>query len=213
MGILDTICDVVTSVVESVASVGKVFAAISVKMGISALDIAITVAKVVAVVADVLGIYSSDDSIEDLGDKALQAEEAGIKVDDFDSFDEYLDKIKSFELDPEKSKAINQTDKIAASISVLTTGIAATGIHLAPLYPLIVTHKDFFTGERLASYAETAKSAGYALENIKGCFDGTGTIDSRKEAKGFLHQAESVFNPNYEEKALNKQIKDIALSE
>ena len=41
---------------------------------------------------------------EQLGDKALQADEDGIHPDNYDTFGEYLNAVEEFEIDPDKSK-------------------------------------------------------------------------------------------------------------
>lgn len=50
------------------------------------------------------GAMKPGENFEDLGDRAYQAGEKGIRPEKFDQYDDYLDEIRNFELDPEVSK-------------------------------------------------------------------------------------------------------------
>lgn len=50
---------------------------------------------------------------EEIGDKVLQAREAGIEMEKFDKFEDYKKAIDEFELDPNKSTKFSLEDKIA----------------------------------------------------------------------------------------------------
>ena len=59
-----------------------------------------------------LGLLAPEEEITDLGDKAIQAEKQGIKAENYDSYEEYLKAVKSFEIDEEKSANIDDNAKI-----------------------------------------------------------------------------------------------------
>ena len=79
------------------------------------------VALVVTVYAGIsicrnLGLLKPDTEPENLGDRALQANEAGIDPEDYDGrFEEYRDKIEKFEIYQEKSNTYTTDQKLAAA--------------------------------------------------------------------------------------------------
>ena len=78
-----------------------------------------------------LGLIRPETQVEDLGDQALQAEEAGITPDAFDAYEDYVKAVESFQLDPEKSKQFTPAEKeknqskLANGESILTEMIKA----------------------------------------------------------------------------------------
>lgn len=66
-----------------------------------------------------LGILDKNANKDELGDRYLQARDNGIRVEDYAGrFEEYRDKIASFELDPEKSKAFTAEQKMRQQVSL-----------------------------------------------------------------------------------------------
>lgn len=69
-----------------------------------------------------LGLIEADEQVEEIGDKALQAEGDDlhpVKVEDFDSHEKYLATIKERESDPEASALIPQDEKFQKGIELL----------------------------------------------------------------------------------------------
>ena len=71
-------------------------------------------------VAKALGLADGEETLEDLGDKAIQAAGAGIIPASFEEYSDYVHAVEQFEVDPEKSKEISQEDKIGKSIELLS---------------------------------------------------------------------------------------------
>ena len=71
-----------------------------------------------------LGLIRPETQVEDLGDQALQAEEAGITPDAFDAYEDYVKAVESFQLDPEKSKQFTPEEKVKKGIE-LAIGVTA----------------------------------------------------------------------------------------
>ena len=57
-----------------------------------------------------------NETLEERGDKVLQAKEEGIVPENFESFEEYKKKIDEFKIDKEKSKRIDPDKKFAAGM-------------------------------------------------------------------------------------------------
>lgn len=130
------------------------------------------VAALVATVVDAgvsicrhLGILKPETKTEDLGDRAMQAREAGIRAEDYDGrFDEYKEKIENFEIDPEKSKTYSPADKIQAAGEIVGWGLTehygkASGVEDF-IRQEFNKHDAFYTPERAEQYMEAFKEGG-----------------------------------------------------
>ena len=72
------------------------------------------IGQILMTVAKALGLIEDDQqSVEDLGDKAIQAADEGIVPENYESYEQYLHDVENFELDLEKSASIKQEEKIA----------------------------------------------------------------------------------------------------
>lgn len=78
-----------------------------------AIDAIKVIAKAVMGLAKALGLVPENTKPEDLGDKAIQAEQAGIIPEKYDSYASYMKAVQEFKVDPEKSKQISAEEKYA----------------------------------------------------------------------------------------------------
>ncbi len=78
-----------------------------------------TLGKVIMDLGKALGLVEKEEKIEDLGDKAIQAEGEGITPDQFETYDDYVKAVENFEVDPEKSKEIPEGDKVEKALELL----------------------------------------------------------------------------------------------
>lgn len=112
-----------------------------------------------------LNILRPNEKVEDIGDRALQASERDdIKPEKFANFDQYIEALRNFDLNPEVSKKTSQATKVVAGMAVATLGMeekfnlsrgSLDGIWLLP-----VTNADYFTPERVKSLLEHGKLVG-----------------------------------------------------
>lgn len=65
-----------------------------------------------------LGAVKEEMSPDEIGDRAIQASEKGITPEKFENYEKYVEEIKNFELDPERSKEISLKDKQMKSIEI-----------------------------------------------------------------------------------------------
>ena len=107
------------------------------------------VASIITGILKGLGIIDSGETPEDLGDKAIQAEESGIKPEDFDSYEEYVKAVQAFETDPEKSAQITENQKIEKGMEI-TTKVAVERFgdsFIVEFAPLLAAYPLFFKGQ------------------------------------------------------------------
>lgn len=73
-------------------------------------------------IAKVFGVVTESENVEDLGEKALQAEEDGIKPEDYKSCEEYIKAIEKYEINPDKKHdpetAREEGAKIATALAL-----------------------------------------------------------------------------------------------
>lgn len=107
------------------------------------------IGQILMTVAKSLGLIEDDQqSVEDLGDKAIQAADEGIVPENYESYEQYLHDVENFELDPEKSASIKQEEKIAKGAEVLLKAadekLGTDGIVVVNLLNAMASNQDFF---------------------------------------------------------------------
>lgn len=130
-----------------------------------------TVGLVIQAIAAIVGLFKPDEKVEEIGDRAMQASESGIHLENFDSFDEYMDSIRDFDLDPEKSKSYSTEAKQIAGIGIACKGIEdkfqlQTGV-MGAMTVLVASNPNYFNSERVSNWLQT----GVDISNVVGYFD------------------------------------------
>lgn len=120
-----------------------------------------------------LGLFREDDPpIPDWGDRAMQAEEQSIFPDQFENFEDYLDKLRNLDLDPEKSKESTLDQKTFKGLEVagrtLEYKYDAPEGSMANVFVLAGANPDYFTSERFRSLLE----GGVNISDIADYFQG-----------------------------------------
>ena len=141
------------------------------------------VSKLVRAIGKALGLIKEDEKPEDLGDKALQAEEQGITPDKFKSYEEYANRIQNFELDPEKSKNYSTEDKMKKAMEVYSKLIAEKYpemvVDLDKLATLEQKNPGYLTDARIDQISEMIKDDPKLIGDIGRYLSGseTDTVD------------------------------------
>lgn len=109
---------------------------------------------------DALSIFRPNENVQDMGDRALQAAGKGITMDKFENFDDYIDALRKFEINPEGSEKYSDAEKLIAGLGVATAGIEdkfnSEPGSLSNLWLLPATNPEYFTAERLKSLLENS---------------------------------------------------------
>ena len=136
-----------------------------VSFAVSVIDIGMRVCKT-------LNILKKDMPSEELGDRALQAQEKGIKISDYEGrYDEYIKEIENVEVNPESSNKFSSEQKNFAAAQVLGMGLLEhfgkdSGVDKFIGTELVEKNKDFYNPDRVVAYMETFKAAGLSMETI-----------------------------------------------
>lgn len=131
MSILATVVGVITAVGKALAVAGLVVEGIKAVTGLF-----MSIAKA-------LGLIKPEVDEKELGDKALQAEEAGIKPENYKTYAEYHAAVESFKVDPEKSKQYTEKQKLIKAAE-LSAGLAAEKLDKLPIQDIINLGKEFY---------------------------------------------------------------------
>ncbi|MDD2991164.1 MAG: hypothetical protein PHI64_19695 [Zoogloea sp.] len=108
-----------------------------------------------------LSILKPGETIESMGERALQAAAQGIKLENSDSFVDYMQELRDLKLDPELEKNRSPAEKLLAGISIATIGLedkfnanhgSFNGVWLLPL-----VNPQYFTPERMQSLITTGR--------------------------------------------------------
>ena len=111
-----------------------------------------------------LSILKPGETIESMGERALQAAAQGIKLENSDSFVDYMQELRDLKLDPELEKNRSPAEKLLAGISIATIGLedkfnanhgSFNGVWLLPL-----VNPQYFTPERMQSLVSAGKLGG-----------------------------------------------------
>lgn len=203
MGWLSDACswvsDAVSSVFSSVASVASGVLALAKVLPIlpPQVEAFLLAVKVIDVVCKALGILDADDSTEDLGDRVLQAEEAGIKPENFETYQEYKAAIDSFELDPEKSDKYKPEEKVAAGLGVEFWALEdkfgkGAGDLLTHMVKDGVEGGSYFSKERIDSFIDKVES----VADVAKYFSKTLSPDDESSVEQKLVDAEKALSPD-----------------
>lgn len=152
-------------------------AAISVVKALSTIYLGIEGAKLIANLltglAKSLGLIEQNNP-EELGDKALQAEDAGITPETCRTYEEYLQKVKEFEIDPEKSNKYTEEQKLLKGAELSAGAILnfAPNLPIQAFAEIVLKNSDFFTADWLKACTGVIKG-GDDLATLTGYIVGT----------------------------------------
>ena len=149
---------------ECLPKVGSILATVGGSLGM--------VANVVVALCQIFSTLRQGEKAEDLGDRALQAAENGIRPENFDRYDDYLDSIRKFEINPEKSAQYSPDTKAAAGMQVAISSLedrfkTPVGA-LYGLPVLIAMNKDFFNPDRLSALLKTTHDINAVVDYLDG---------------------------------------------
>lgn len=143
-------------------------AEIAVKLMPLAIEVIKALGKALEAFAKALGGINPEESMDQLGDKALQAEENGIKPENYESYEEYVKAVENFEVDPEKSKVIDEKLKYIKGIELTSAAIQEKypGMMVTSLVELAASNPVLFTASACATLGKIAKENPEAVNTL-----------------------------------------------
>lgn len=132
----------------------------------------------------VLAIFHPEESVQDMGERALQAAEKDITLDKFEKFDEYMAALRDFDLNPELNEKYSPVEKLVAGLGIATLGIEdkfnALPGSLNDVWLLPLTNSEYFTPERVKSLLENGKQIGDVSAYLEKSMGGEEASEFRK---------------------------------
>lgn len=169
--IASNICRIGGEIASTVAKVAPVLAPLIAK----AHPMVRAVVAVLTVVGQGLNILKPDEKVEELGDRALQAAEQDetLVPENFSDYNEYLNEIRSIELDPERTeKNMKDGSAILTGLATISTGLEKLhGLRegsSADLLKTVVADPEFFGPERLKTLLTENVDFGTIVKYIDG---------------------------------------------
>ena len=144
-------------------------------------------AKAIEAFMKSLGLLGNEERVEELGDRALQAEADElhpIKVESFDSHEKYLEALKEYELDEEKSARIDPTDKMHRAIEILMgLAIETYGQPMMRFGEIVVSDPQFYSKPgRLSEFGNVLRTDRETFDDIVNYIEGKGASTEKNDA-------------------------------
>jgi len=149
-----------------------------------------------------IGVDKDDKDVEEIGDRAMQAEEKGMTPDKFDNNEAWLNEIEKDDwgYDPEKNKDLDPREKMAKGIDVSAALCAEKlpdDLHLGDFFNTVFKNYELFTPE---SMTELGKMANNNIDDFRKVVNYvTGKMDDFAEiraARELLMTVEKTVNPS-----------------
>lgn len=156
-------------------------------------------------VAKALGLVETLN--EDTAEKALQAEDEGIKPENFDSYDEYLNAIDEFEVDPEKKHT--EQEKIEKQIELLADMILEKNpdMPISDMVRVVGSHQGYLNEVRLSEIGKVCGGDARKMSEVIGLLNGTEkNVIKLDNAEKTMITVEKNLNPSLSDADALKQI-------
>lgn len=187
------------AIVSGAIAVSKALAVVG--MAIQGLKV---IGNAIVLVAKALGAIKPERDIEEVGDRALQAEGKGITPDKYDSYTAWVKKIEEDDwgYDPEKNKNMEPEKKVLKGVEVSTAVVMEKfpNLPIQDFFTIAAKNKEFFTVERMAEIGNLANSDadsfGKVVNYVTGNIKDHPTVN---EATNILMDIEKMIDPNLSE--------------
>lgn len=193
------IASAISAVVSAVSTIGPMVVNLCTTVVPRILPIlrtGVEICKTVASVAQAIGVVHDvlrqGESVNDIGDRALQA---GKGPEAFENFDAYMASLRELKLDPIKSQEVDAATKLVAGLGVVAGGLdyrfrVRSGT-MSNLWSLIAV-PDYFTEQRLQAIIARTREIG----NVIKYFDGSLLPVDAMRIESVLMEVEKDVDPN-----------------
>jgi hypothetical protein len=154
----------------------------------------------------VFGIFKPGDNLEDIGDRSIQAAEKGITVDQFDDFDQYMESLRNFDLDPQRTTEISTEAKTVAGLAIGSKGLdekfEVNAGTMANLWVLVASNPAYFNADRLQSILNKTVDIATVLDYFDNKLTPTEALATEKT----LVEAEKSFSADKDDKTIYAEL-------
>ncbi|MDE7312364.1 MAG: hypothetical protein K2N87_12215 [Eubacterium sp.] len=118
------------------------------------------VGNAIASIAKALGVLKPESNVEEIGDRAMQAEEQGIRPEDFDTYEAWVREIEEEDwgYDPEKNRNMEPEKKILKGVEVSSAVVMEKfqDLPMEDFFVIAGTNPDFFSVDRMEEIGKLA---------------------------------------------------------
>lgn len=203
---------IVSAVSTAVASIGPAVAgfctnvlptlAVYIEKGLGFMQMIAQVANTVATVMDIL---QPNETVDDIGDRALQAAAQDITPEQFDDHTDYVNALRSFSLIPDQNKD-KPMEKIVAGLAVVSAGLdgklGMTDGTAGQLFTLVGADSDYFSADRLTQYLKSGQDIAALVDYFAGKLGGAESL----EVEDDLVNLEKTRSPEQDDASIRSRL-------
>lgn len=172
------------------------------------------IGAVVGAIADLFGIKEVDETPEEIGMKAEEAANQGIKPDNFDSYEEYITYLRdNIEIDKNKAENLSDEEKLkytAIGASVLVKGIEEKEKIEIPAEFIAEIGKQKLEAEEVREYIKSFKEMGIPLSSFTGYLKGTLNANDYEKVGNAIECGIRNLNPELSIEQVDDKIDDMS---
>ena len=135
-----------------------------------------TVGNIASGLLQGLGLFGKNERTEDMGDRALQAHDKGIIPEKFDNFSQYMESLRSFDLDPQKSKETTPDQKTFKGLEVAGKALEdkynTPEGSMANVWMLAAANPQYFNANRFESILNSGMDVAAIVDYFEGKLGG-----------------------------------------
>lgn len=166
-----------------------------------AIGMGVVLSQVVGTIFKGLGQIKEDEEIDDLGDRAIQAEQEGITPEQYDHYGDYVKAVKEFQCDPEKSAAIDKQEKWEKGVEVLSCSwVERFGTGILDVFKCISEHPalaEYFNVNRLPLLSEVNKGDSDTFADVARYLQGQETdMEKADQTLEKMYDVEKKIDPD-----------------
>jgi hypothetical protein len=151
-------------------------------------------------------VFKPGETVENMGDRAIQAHEQQIFPEKFEDFNEYMQELRNFKLDTEKSEDSTTDQKILKGLEIGGRGLdekfGTTPGAMANVWMLGGAHPEYFTSDRFQSIF----NAGMDITAIANYFEGKLGVGEALKIENRLVEIDRSNYPEKDERSTREEV-------
>lgn len=169
---------------------------------------------IIGVIAEALGLKKPEEKPEEIGIKAEEAANNGIKPENFDSYSEYISYLReNIKVDKEKIDNLSDEERLkytAVGSSILVKGIEEKEKIEIPAEFVLEIAKQKLQAEEVREYMKNFKESGLQLSDFTKYLKGTLDSNAYEKVGKTIENAIKTLNPQMSDQDIDNKIEDMS---